>query len=391
MITGAAGDRKPLIAAYAAIFAAVGALFPYIPVYYASLGIGLNLIGLLAAGSAAASMLGAPLWGAVADHAGPSRRVLSTAALFAATAAAFLSVASGTAAIVLAALALAVCMAGVTPILDARAMQVVGAGNAGYGHLRVWGSLSFIVAVVLTGGLVDAAGIRALFAVLVPALLGTAVVGLAIRQRANAVAIPGPSALASVIRTPVLMRFLAVLLVTWTCATAVNGFYSIHLVSIGAPESLVGIAWALGAAVEVPIMLSFPALERRLGLQRLLTVGAALFAIRAVALVLTRDPVLATLTMVIHGAAFALVLVGGVMYVSRHAPPAVAATAQGMLAGTVFGLAQMLGPGIAGVVASQLGLPWLIALAAAGSAFAVAVLALVLAGEARPMAIAGGP
>ena len=50
--------------------------------------------------------------------------------------------------------------------------------------------------------------------------------------------------------------------------------------------------------------------------------------------------------MALHGVAFALVLVGGVTFVSRHAPAATAATAQGILSATVFSIAMIIGPGI---------------------------------------------
>jgi predicted MFS family arabinose efflux permease len=78
--------------------------------------------------------------------------------------------------------------------------------------------------------------------------------------------------------------------------------------------------------------------------------------------------------MALHGGAFALFLVGGVMYVSRHAPAGAAATAQGMLVAIVFGLAQIVGPGIGGLVADQLGLQATFGLAGIGSAVAVGVL-----------------
>src|SRR5204863_9685129 len=61
-----AGARARL--AYVALYAAIGALYPYIPIYYHSLGLGLGSIGLVAAVFSAAGMVGSPLWGAAADR-----------------------------------------------------------------------------------------------------------------------------------------------------------------------------------------------------------------------------------------------------------------------------------------------------------------------------------
>lgn len=365
------------IAGFTALYVAIGALAPYLPIYYDSLGLGLDAIGLLSALYAAAAMLGAPLWGATADRFGSTRPILAVAAACATLAASALAVATGTAFIALAAVALALAMSGIMPILDARALELTG-GRSDYARFRVWGSGSFIVAVVLTGWATEWLGAGGMFAILVPALGATVLLGLGIRSRPTIAPLARLTAVGSVLRSRPLVRFLVVVLITWTSSTTINAFFSIHLVEIGAPQSLVGVAWALGAAVEVPIMLAFPALVRRMGLERLLLVGTILFALRAAAIVVTRDPLVVTLSMLLHGGAFALFLVGGVMYVARRAPPGAAATAQGMLVAIVFGLAQVVGPSIGGLLAESVGLQVTFGLAGIGSLAAVGVLAWAL-------------
>ena len=78
--------------------------------------------------------------------------------------------------------------------------------------------------------------------------------------------------------------------------------------------------------------------------------------------------------MVLHGVAFALVLVGGVTFVSRHAPEATAATAQGILSATVFSVAMIVGPGIGSWVAEQFGVSALFGVALAASLAAIPLL-----------------
>ena len=326
-------------------------------------------------------MLGAPVWGATADRSGASRPILAFASAGAAVAAAILALASGTVLIAVAAGLMALAMSGVMPILDARALEVSSGSRSHYASFRVWGSGAYIVAVVVTGWVIESLGPRGLFVVLVPALVATALVGLRIRSLPAAAPITRLTAIGSVLRSRALAPFLAVVLITWTSSTTINAFFSIHLVEVGAPSWMVGVSWALGAAVEVPIMLSFGWLVARAGLPRLLLVGAILFALRAVAVVLTSDPLLVTLTMLLHGGAFALFLVGGVSYVSERAPAGAAATAQGMLVAIAFGLAQIIGPGVGGVLASDGDLLRAFTVAGAGSAVAVLALAWVLRRE----------
>jgi nitrate/nitrite transporter NarK len=78
-------------AAYVALFAAVGASAPYLPVYYRSLGFGLDAVGFLTALAAAMGLMAAPVWGSIADRSAVPRLVMPAAAGLAASAALALS------------------------------------------------------------------------------------------------------------------------------------------------------------------------------------------------------------------------------------------------------------------------------------------------------------
>ena len=383
------GQTLPVRAAMVSLYVAVGAFYPFIPVYYQSLGIGLDGIGLLGALAAAAGAVAAPLWGAAADHFRSPRAVMPLAAAGAAIAAAVLSVVTPVLPLVMTAAALAGCMAGVAPILDARALEVAGGDRNRYSLLRVWGSGSFIASVLLVGWLIDATQITAMFAVLAGALFVTGLIGLAFRGQAGvAAAAPHLAGIGAVLRSPVIGPFLLAILLVWSSNMAINAFFSIHLVDIGAESALVGASWAIGALVEIPVMLGYPWLGGRFGVERLLLVGASAFLVRAIAVLVLQDPVFATATMAVHGIGFALVLVGGVVYVSRHAPPGTAATAQGVLGATVFGVAAILGPGVGGLLAGWLGLRGMFTVATIGCGLAVLALAWALRRQDRAPLVA---
>ena len=53
--------------AYVVYFAAIGAGFPYLPVYYRSLGLDLGAVGAVTAVQAATQLVMAPVWGGLAD------------------------------------------------------------------------------------------------------------------------------------------------------------------------------------------------------------------------------------------------------------------------------------------------------------------------------------
>ena len=273
--------------------------------------------------------------------------------------------------------------AGIGPVLDAFALDQVGADQHRYARFRVWGSASFVVSVVVVGVLIEQTQIRSLFVVLVGCLAVSAVLAALVPARTSAHVQRSLSGLRVVLRTRVLITFVLAALVVWSASTMINGFFSIYLVSLNTPTGLVGSAWALGALVEVPMMLAFPALAARFGVGRLVVVGAALLLVRAIVLIVAVDPLIVVGSMALHGAGYALMLVGGVTYVASRAPRGSAATAQGVLAGVVFGLSQAIGPGVAGVIAGATSIHTMFVFAAVASAAGVLAVGLAVASGAR--------
>src|SRR3954449_6363056 len=128
--------RVVAIGLYVSAFAAVGAYAPYVPVYFDSLGMPLNAIGLIAALAAVCGLIAAPTWGLLADQALGARLVLVLAALMAALAAAVVGL---TGVVVIAAVVwilYQLSFAGIAPVLDAFALDQVGPDQHRYARFR---------------------------------------------------------------------------------------------------------------------------------------------------------------------------------------------------------------------------------------------------------------
>ena len=110
---------------YIALFGAVGAYFPYLGVFYASRGLDLGTIGLLTGLAAAAGLVAAPLWGALADRFPSSRVVIPTAALLSCVGAVALAASDGVVLMTLSVAVMALAFAGLGPTLDARSLEIV--------------------------------------------------------------------------------------------------------------------------------------------------------------------------------------------------------------------------------------------------------------------------
>ena len=171
----AAGGR--ILLAYLIYFAAIGAAFPYLPVFYHDIGLGLEQIGVLTALQAAIQLLLAPVWGGLADRFPHTRLTLPLAAAVATVGATILFRADDFPTVLVGSLILYAGISGIAPTLDARTLETLGTERRSrYGEVRAFGSLAFVLATLAVGFVLDAEGARALFWVYIPFLIATVVV-----------------------------------------------------------------------------------------------------------------------------------------------------------------------------------------------------------------------
>jgi PPP family 3-phenylpropionic acid transporter len=372
----AAGGR--ILLAYLIYFAAIGAAFPYLPVFYRDIGLGLEQIGVLTALQAAIQLILAPVWGGLADRFPHTRLTLPLAAAVATVGAVLLLRAEDFPAVLLGSLILYAGISGIAPTLDARTLEALGAGGRSrYGEVRAFGSLAFVVSTLAVGFVLDSEGARSLFWVYIPFLLATVVVTATIPRRGTSHSVNPLRGAGQFLATPGVALFLFGFTVVWAALAAVTAFYSIQVVALGGSTGLVGIAWAVGAIIEVPLMYAFPRIAARVGTERLVVFGSLAFALRALLASIIADPLGLVLIAPLEGIGFTCVFVGGVTIVGARAPAGLQGTAQGLFA-AAGGLAIIIGSAVGGAVAGALGIPGLFLLCAAASLVGTGIVAVAL-------------
>jgi PPP family 3-phenylpropionic acid transporter len=362
--------------AYVGAYAAIGSMLPYLPLYYRSLGLNLAEVGSILALGALVGLLASPSWGALSDRLRGSPGVLVAAVATALAGTAVLAASTAPLAVIAGAALLGAGIGGFIPIIDARALETVGADRARFGPLRAWGSFSYILAVLGSGVLVDRFGLRSLFASLTVTLLATAVVAVALRPVGDRpVRATSPLRDAGRLFGP---RGLGVFLVgaflTWLGMSAVLTYTPIRFSELGAGASIVGLGGAIAAGTEVPLMLRFPALAARWGSHRLLIAGSAFTAARALVATLATDPAVLLAASIFGGLGYAFFAIGGTTYVSEHVPRELAATAQGIFQGVGNSLAAVTAAAGGGAVAAFAGVVGLFAMSALVGIVAAAIL-----------------
>jgi PPP family 3-phenylpropionic acid transporter len=367
--------RRPAVV-YAALFFAVGTFVPYLSVFYRSVGLSLEGIGVVAALTGLVAVVAAPIWGAVVDRLHDARGPLLVAGLWGAVAAAWLAISREPVVIGVAATILAAGTAGMGSMLDSRTIEIMGPNRDRYGRARAWGSAAFVAGALVVGFVLERTTPSGLFLLYAPAIAVAGVAAWLLLGRSTArgrhiVSIGMGRDLAGLVRDPTLLLLFVGSVLVWTSVAAVTTFVSVHLVELGSGTAVVGFVFTPGPLVEIPFMLAFPALVRRASAERLLVLGAVAFAARAAGWALVSDPWLYVAIAPLSGIGYALFYVGTVTYVSRAAPASVQATAQGVFSGTAAALGAVLG----GQVAAALPIPGMFGVSAAATLVGALIVA----------------
>lgn len=255
----AARPGRP-VAAFSALslsyFACLGLYNPYAPLWFQSLGFGTLAIGSIASLQAWTRIVTPYAWSWFGDHGGHRITLLRVAAAGSLACALALWGTRGFGAVAAATTLLFVFNAGVVPLSEAAlARHVVTAEgmDAGrYGRVRVWGSVGFIVVVLLGGALFERAGIASFpYAV---ALLYGGLMAAALRlptTREEGSHDEAPPAVWPRLREPEAAWFFASIFFTVLAHTGAYAFLSLYLDALGYGKTAVGLMWAVSVLFEI--------------------------------------------------------------------------------------------------------------------------------------------
>jgi PPP family 3-phenylpropionic acid transporter len=328
------------------------------------------------------------LWGGLADHIGRRAGIVRTVAW--ASLASFGGVFFGSGFWWLFAV-----MAGMSffwsaslPLVEATTLSHLRDAAARYGHIRLWGSVGFIVAVVGLGYALKSWPVG-----LLPWVAAALLAGIALFARAIPEAPPAPHEADAVpvwrvLCRPEVLAFIAGGFFMAAAHGAYYTFYSIYLVLHGYGKDTVGWLWALGVVCEIGVFLWMPRLFRAFGLREILLASYALAVLRFLLIGWGVESLaLLILAQTLHAATFgshhaAAVAVAHRFFRGRHQ-----ARGQALYNGISFGGGGTAGGLLSGYAWDAVGPAWTFTLAAACAlaAWGVAAARLRLPGEARPV------
>jgi len=346
--------RLPLTGFYALYFSAVGIVLPFLPAYLESLALSVTQIGLLLALSPLMGLFSPQLWGHLADRTGRPSRLLFLLVVGACASFTPLLFVDRFPTLVATFAVYAFFVSSITPLVDSLALHHVAQAGGAYAHLRLFGSLGFMLSSTLFGLAVDSVG-RATVLVPLALLVALTLWTLTLRDssRSTQEAVHPFSGL-RLLADRDLRWLLAGTALHWIACAPYHGTFSIFVVSLGLPPSVVGISAGLGVAAELGVMFLYPRVAERIAPRHLLALAFATSALRWAGLALaTSTAALVTLSL-LHGMTFGAFYVAAIAFVARRVPPHLRASGQGLFSAITFGLG-----GLVGYAAAGAGYDWL--------------------------------
>lgn len=272
--------HRRLASFYFVYFLMLGGIAPYFSLYLKKLGFSGVQIGTLLALMPLARLFAPNAWAWIADHQGKRRPLVRLTTAAAAVSCAGLLFAKTFGWLLFVIVVLNVFWCAALPLVEATTMAHLKGRLGDYGRIRVWGSLSFVISVVVLGQILDSTGILCL-----PLMLLVLFTMNALAAWILPVDQPPPHhedhlPLGQIVRRPEVVALFSACFLMALAHGPYNTFFSIQLVENGYSKGWVGWLWAVSVLAEVGVFLLMPRLMRRFSIPAIISFSLGCAVVR---------------------------------------------------------------------------------------------------------------
>ncbi|MCC5857079.1 MAG: MFS transporter [Ectothiorhodospiraceae bacterium] len=366
---------------YLCFFAVLGGLAPYWSLYLDHLGFTALQIGQLIAILHATKVIAPNVWGWIADRSGRRMPVVRLGALVAMLSFAGVLLGDGFWWLVLVIALFSFFWNAALPQFEANTMNHLGHAAHRYSRVRLWGSVGFILAVLLFGELIDRFGVGLLPWMMLPVFAALWLAAQLTPQAGQPVRDGLQEPIMRVILNPAVLGLFAACFLMQATHGPYYAFFSIYLENHGYSGTAIGALWALGVVAEILLFLVMHRLLPAFGPRFLMTLAIMLTGLRWLLIGGLPDvlPVL-VFAQTLHAASFGVYHAVGIHMVNRYFVGRNQGRGQALYSSITFGAGVAVGSLAAGLLWDVIG--------GAGTFYLAAVLSL-FAGLAAVLSLPG--
>lgn len=316
---------------YAVTFVVFGINMPYWPVWLAAQGISPSAIGLLVAATTAIRLVAQPLAGHIGDLTGERKRPILVATLLMSLSFALYYWADGFWQFLIVALLFGFFVSPIVSLTDTLTLHGVVQGRFSYGRVRLWGSVTFMLAALGFGMILEFGSADWIRTGMLIGCLAAVAAGFLLPDWRFAPAPKGGRApLGVLLRDRPLVIFILASGIGQASHAVYYAFGTLHWRAEGLSDGFIGFLWALGVVSEILFFAWGDRLLRRFGVANLLILSGGAGIVRwLVTAVTAAAPVLIVLQL-LHAFTFAAGFQAAVQHLARTVPPEQSASAQSL-------------------------------------------------------------
>lgn len=368
-----------LSAFYFFFFSVLGSFVPYWSLYLRELGFSAEQIGQALAIMMLMKVVSPYLWAWVADHSG--RRIELTRWLMVFATFGFCTVFIGDSYtnVIVCMVLFGLFWHAILPQFEATTLNHLGENILRYSHVRLWGSVGFIVAVVLLGPLLESQGAAWLLPVMVALLVLTTVMSFFVPSDDGHHQSVSSHGILRVLRRPEVIGLLVASFLMQLSHGPYYTFYSIHLQDADYTRSFIGVLWGVGVLAEVALFIVMHRIFHVYSLRFLILASLLLTTIRWLLIAFFVDHVaLLLFAQLLHAASFGLYHAVAMQLIHHHFVGNLQVRGQSLYSSISFGIGGSLGSYISGELWDSQGASVVFVLAAVATiaAFAIAWLTI---------------
>jgi PPP family 3-phenylpropionic acid transporter len=236
----------------------------------------------------------------------------------------------------------AVFLSPVMPVCESLTMLHAMRGQIDYGRVRLWGSISFILATFAGGELLGGWSADAILWAIIASTAVTIVVAACLPDTRSELVTRRRGAFLQLARHRVLLLFIVAVGLLASSHAALYAFGTIHWRHAGISDRVIGLLWGEGVVAEILLFLVGGAFMRRIHPGDAMLLAAAGGVLRWTVLALTAEPWALFAVQWLHALTFGAAHLGGMAFIARAAPAGFSATVQSLYAALGMGAAAAL-------------------------------------------------
>jgi len=346
-------------------FATLGAFIPYWGLYLSDAGYSAVEIGQLVAVILGTKIVAPYLWGWIADHRGNRLFIIRLGAVLATIAFSGILLGHSFWWLFVILFVFSFFWNAILPQFEALTFNHLENNEHQYSWVRIWGSVGFVVAVLLMGVLLNFIDIALLPIIVIILLSGVIFSSFTAPDHAGEVHTQSNKTLLNILKNKQVIALLLACLLVQASHGPYYTFYTIYAEDHGYSRSWIGVLWALGVLSEVFVFAIMPWLVKRFGLRNLLLASLFSGSLRWFLIAFFIDNTYMTVfAQLFHASTFGIYHAVAIAYIHHYFKGKNQGKGQALYSSVSFGIGGAMGSLYGGYLWDSLGSSWTFSIAA---------------------------